>query len=117
MVAAGEDCAGVTVHWMDEGLDTGDILVQQRELEVPEAASVSMVAGIVARPERESSHRGGVVRSYDCGSTGDKLPSGLTAKWEGDAEAGALLATGLPAAESSSAEISVGRMSYTPPVF
>jgi methionyl-tRNA formyltransferase len=49
VVAAGEKYTGVTVHWIDERIDTGDIL-QQRELPVPAAASVSAVMGMVARP-------------------------------------------------------------------
>ena len=48
-IANGEDRTGVTVHWIDEGLDTGDIIVQ-RELMLPPNASVSQVAGMVARP-------------------------------------------------------------------
>lgn len=48
-IANGEDRTGVTVHWMDESLDTGDIIVQ-RELMLPLNVSVSQVAGMVARP-------------------------------------------------------------------
>jgi methionyl-tRNA formyltransferase len=49
IVAAGEDRAGVTVHWIDEGIDSGDILLQ-REMAVPVGASVLTLMGTVARP-------------------------------------------------------------------
>ena len=49
LVAAGERRSAVTVHWIDDGLDTGDILLQH-ELEVPAGASVATVTGMVARP-------------------------------------------------------------------
>ena len=48
-IANGEDRTAVTVHWIDEGLDTGDIIVQ-RELMLPVDATVSQVAGMVAMP-------------------------------------------------------------------
>ncbi len=49
VVAAGERRTAVTVHWLDDGLDTGDILLQH-ELEIPAGASVSTLTGMVARP-------------------------------------------------------------------
>ena len=49
VVAAGEKHTGVTVHWIDERIDNGDI-VQQRELPVPAGASVSTLMGMVVRP-------------------------------------------------------------------
>lgn len=49
VVAAGEKRTGVTVHWIDEHIDTGDIL-QQRELAVPAGASISTLMGMVVRP-------------------------------------------------------------------
>jgi folate-dependent phosphoribosylglycinamide formyltransferase PurN len=39
-LANGDPCAGVTVHWIDERLDTGDILVQRRvPIDVTETVS------------------------------------------------------------------------------
>jgi methionyl-tRNA formyltransferase len=49
VVAAGEKYTGVTVHWIDERIDTGDIL-QQRELPVPAGASISTLMGMVVHP-------------------------------------------------------------------
>ncbi len=49
VVAAGEKNTGVTVHWINERIDDGDI-VQQRELPVPPGASVSTLMGMVVRP-------------------------------------------------------------------
>jgi methionyl-tRNA formyltransferase len=49
VVAAGEKNTGVTVHWINERIDHGDIL-QPRELPVPAGASVSTLMGMVVRP-------------------------------------------------------------------
>jgi methionyl-tRNA formyltransferase len=49
VIAAGEKYTGVTVHWINERIDDGDIL-QQRELPVPAGASVSTLMGMVVRP-------------------------------------------------------------------
>lgn len=49
VLASGENRTGLTVHWIDEGIDTGALLLQ-RELEVPLDAGVSTLMGMVARP-------------------------------------------------------------------
>ena len=49
VVATGERRTGVTVHWIDERIDTGDILLQ-REVAVPPGTSVCALTGMVARP-------------------------------------------------------------------
>ena len=49
VVAAGDKYTGVTVHWINDRIDDGDI-VRQRELPVPAGASVSTLMGLVVRP-------------------------------------------------------------------
>jgi folate-dependent phosphoribosylglycinamide formyltransferase PurN len=49
VIAEGENHTGVTVHWIDEGIDSGDLILQ-REVVVPSGTSVSALIGIVVRP-------------------------------------------------------------------
>ncbi len=49
VIAEGDNNTGVTVHWIDEGMDSGDIIVQC-ELAVPSGTSVSALIGMVVRP-------------------------------------------------------------------
>jgi methionyl-tRNA formyltransferase len=79
VVATGEKHTGITVHWIDERIDTGDIL-QQRELPVPAGASVSTVMGMVVRPGATSLVE--AVRLIDAGVAPRKPQDGKGAVYE-----------------------------------
>ncbi len=49
VVASGDERSAITVHWIDEAIDTGEILLQ-RELAIPAGTSVTGLMGMVARP-------------------------------------------------------------------